>query len=164
MIVRACWLIAVLASPAAAQTVSPGLELANPEMARTPTHRDVQRRVEEFLHKLGRRDVAGVRGLLAPRALVIVVRQQRDGSFTHTYQTNDEFMAAFEKNAGQPTFEEPLSNVIVTVDSDRLAFVRADFTMVRDRAVQVSGVDQFTLVKEPDGWKIAVLAYTSLPR
>jgi hypothetical protein len=25
------------------------------------------------------------------------------------------------------------------------------------------GVDQFTLVREPAGWKFAVLAYTSIP-
>ncbi len=162
MTIRAFCVALALAAPAAAQTVSPGLEHANPEMT-APARRDVQRRVEEFLTKLGKRDVAGVRGMLAPRALVAVVRQQRDGSFANSFQTRDEFLAQFEKNAGQPAFEEPLTNVIVTIDSDRLAYVRADFTVVRDGKVQSSGVDHFTLLKEQDGWKIAVIAYTSLP-
>lgn len=127
------------------------------------SRREVQLRVEEFLGKLGNRDVAGVRALLAPQALIAVVRQQRDGTFANTYQSRDEFLTQFEKGAGQPRFEEPLSNVRVTVDSDRLAYVRADFKVIRDGKVMSSGVDHFTLVREPDGWKIAVIAYTSLP-
>ena len=162
MTIRALCVALALAAPAAAQTVSPGLEHANPEMT-APARREVQQRVEEFLTKLGKRDVAGVRDMLAPRVLVAVVRQQRDGSLTNSFQTRDEFLAQFEKNAGQPTFEEPLTNVVVTIDSERLAYLRADFTVVRDGKVQSSGVDHFTLLKEPDGWKIATIAYTSLP-
>jgi hypothetical protein len=158
-------IVLLAATAAAAQVVSPGLEHANPEMQGPPEalRRAVQLRVEEFLGKLGNRDVEGVRALLAPKALVTVVRQQRDGTFAHTYQTGEEFMAQFEKGAGQPRFEEPISNVRITVDSDRLAYVRADFKVVREGKVVSSGVDHFTLVREPDGWKVAVIAYTSLP-
>lgn len=162
MILRSSVLVLLLAAPAAAQVVSPGLEQANPEMT-APARREVQRRVEEFLKKLGSRDVAGVRALLAPKALIAIVRQQRDGTFTNTYQTGDEFMAQFEKNSSQPKFEEPLDDVVVTIDSDRLAYVRADFRVVRDGKTVSSGVDHFTLLKEADGWKISVVAYTSLP-
>jgi len=162
MMIRAFCIVLALAAPAAAQTVSPGLEHANPEMT-APLRRAVQKRVEEFLEKLGNRDVAGVRALLAPKALIAVVRQQPNGSFSNTYQHADEFMAQFEKGANQPKFEEPLENVIITIDSERLAYVRADFTVVRDGKVVSSGVDHFTLVKEPDGWKLAAVAYTSLP-
>lgn len=152
----------VLAAPAAAQTVSPGLEHANPEM-KAAAQREVRQCVEEFLQKLGRRDVAGVKALLAPKLLIAVVRQQPNGTFTNSYQTGDEFLAQFEKNAAQPKFEEPLTNVLVTIDSDRLAYVRADFAVVRGGKVVSSGVDHFTLVKESDGWKLAAIAYTSLP-
>ena len=155
-------LIAVLAAPAAAQTVSPGLEHANPEM-RAAGAREVRQRVEEFLKKLGARDVEGVRAMLAPKAFITIVRQHRDGTVANIYQTGEEFMAQFEKAASQPKFEEPISNVRVTIDSERLAYLRADFKVVRDGKVLSSGVDHFTLVKEADGWKIAVIAYTSLP-
>jgi hypothetical protein len=176
MIVRTALLV-LLAVPAAGQTVSPGLEQANPEM-RAGARREVQQRVEEFLKKLGGRDVEGVRAMLAPKAFIVVVRQQRpstdaqgavsnverrDGTFANTYQTGEEFMAQFEKGAGQPKFEEPISNLHVTIDSERLAYLRADFKVVRDGKVLSSGVDHFTLVKEADGWKIAMIAYTSLP-
>jgi hypothetical protein len=50
----------------------------------------------------------------------------------------------------------PISNVTITIDSNQLAYVR-------DGQTQSSGVDQFTLLREPSGWKIAVVAYTSQP-
>jgi hypothetical protein len=159
--VRTLIMVLLAASPAAAQVVSPGLEHANPEMRVSSDH--IVERVRDFLTKLGNRDVEGVRAMLAPKALITVVRQQRDGTFTNTYQTGDEFMLEFEKNASQPKFEEPIANVRVTIDREHLAYVRADFKVVREGKVLSSGVDQFTLVREPDGWKIAAIAYTSLP-
>ena len=146
----------------AAQIVSPGLEHANPEMT-APAQREVLMRVEEFLRKLGDRDVAGVRALLAPKALIAVARQRPDGSFANSYQTGEEFVMQLEKNAAQPKFEEPISNVAVTIESDRVAHVRAHFAIVREKRVVSSGVDHFTLLKEQDGWRIAAIAYTSLP-
>jgi ketosteroid isomerase-like protein len=162
MIARAFCALLVLATPAFGQVVSPGLEQANPEMTMAD-RREVQARVEEFLKKLGGRDVAGVRAMLAPKVLIASVRQQRDGSFANTYQSREEFVAQLEKNAGQPKFEEPLTNVMVTIDSGRLAYVRADFAIMRDGKAASTGVDHFTLVKEADEWKVASLAYTSLP-
>ena len=61
------------------------------------------------------------------------------------------------------TFREPISNVVVTVDSDRLAYLRADFQVVRDGKALSHGVDQFTFVRENGRWKVAVVAYTSMP-
>jgi ketosteroid isomerase-like protein len=123
----------------------------------------VRARVEEFLEKLGNRDVDAVRAMLSSKAAIIVVRQQQEGGFAPSYQTGEEFIAQLEKNANGPKFKEPLTNVHVTVDSASLAYLRADFTVVRDGKVLSSGVDQFTLVKETTGWRIAVAAYTSIP-
>ena len=162
MIARVFCIVLALAAPAFGQVVSPGLEQANPEMM-AGAKREVQKRAEEFLKKLGNRDVAGVRAMLAPKVLVAIVRQQRDGSFANTYETGEEFIAQFEKNAGQPKFEEPITNVMVTIDSERLAYIRADFAVKRDGKVVSTGVDHFTLLKEADGWKVAFVAYTSLP-
>ena len=67
------------------------------------------------------------------------------------------------RNSNPVTFREPITNVKVTIDSNQLAHVRADFQVMRDGQAQSQGVDQFTLVREPAGWKIAVVAYTSLP-
>jgi hypothetical protein len=152
----------VLVAAVAAQVVSPGLEQANPEMT-AAVETEVRQRVAEFVRKLGNRDAAGVRALLAPKALIAVVRRESGDRYTASYETGDEYLARFEKNASQPKFEGRLADPVITIDSGHLAHVRAEFQIVREGKVAASGVDQFTLVKERDGWKIAVMAYTSIP-
>jgi len=122
----------------------------------------VQAVVETFLLHLGDHEFDKVAADLAPKALVAVTRQ-RDGQWANTFQTGDEWVAALKKNPNPITFREPITNVVVTIDSDHLAYVRADFQILRDGQAQSKGVDQFTLVREPSGWKIAVVAYTSMP-
>jgi ABC-type sugar transport system substrate-binding protein len=135
-----------------------------PALAQSPVEnaQSVQKAVERFLLHLGDHQFEAVADDLAPKALIIVSRQ-RDGQWTNSFQTGDEWLAALKKNPNPATFREPTTNVTVTIDSDRLAHVRADFQVMRDGAAQSTGVDQFTLVREPSGWKMAVVAYTSLP-
>jgi imidazolonepropionase-like amidohydrolase len=122
----------------------------------------IRETVERFLIHLGDHQFDAVASDLAPKAVVVVTRQ-RDGAWTNSYQTGEEWVAALKRNPNPVTFREPLTNVTVTIDSNQLAYVRADFTVVRDGQTQSHGVDQFTLVREPSGWKIAAVAYTSLP-
>jgi hypothetical protein len=122
----------------------------------------VQSAVETFLLHLGDHDFDKVAADLAPKAMVIVTRQ-RDGAWANSFQTGDEWLAALKKNPNPTTFREPITNVAVTIDSDHLAYLRADFQVVRDGQALSKGVDQFTLVREGAGWKIAVVAYTSMP-
>jgi hypothetical protein len=118
--------------------------------------------VEAFLLHLGDHQFDTLAADLAPKALVVVTRQ-RDGQWVNSYQTGEEWIAALKRNPSPTTFREPITNVHVTIDSGQLAYVRADFQVMRDNQAQSKGVDQFTLVREPAGWKIAVIAYTSLP-
>jgi imidazolonepropionase-like amidohydrolase len=124
--------------------------------------------VERFLLHLGDHDVDKVAADLAPKAMVIVARERPSpgsapAEWTNTEQTGDEWVAAMRRNANPTIFREPLTNVTVTIDSDHLAYVRADFQVLRDGKAVSHGVDQFTLVREPSGWKFVVIAYTSLP-
>jgi imidazolonepropionase-like amidohydrolase/ketosteroid isomerase-like protein len=123
---------------------------------------EIQRVVEAFLLHLGDHEWDKVAADLAPKAIVVVTRQ-RDGQWGNTYQTGDEWLAALRRNPNPTTFREPISNVVVTVDSDHLAYLHADFQVMRDGQPQSKGVDQFTLVREGGAWKIAVVAYTSMP-
>ena len=123
---------------------------------------EIQRTVESFLLHLGDHDWDKVAAALAPKAIVIVTRD-RNGEWTNTYQTGEEWLAALKRNPNSVTFREPITDVKVTVDSDRLAYLRGDFQVMRDGHAQSQGVDQFTLVRESGGWKIAVVAYTSMP-
>ncbi|MBI4476460.1 MAG: nuclear transport factor 2 family protein [Acidobacteria bacterium] len=123
----------------------------------------VQQTVEEFLRTLGQRDLDKLPRFLTQKAVIVVVRQ-RGGAFTTSHQTADEWLAALRRATNPQPFEEPLSNITVTVESGHLAHLRADFSVVRDGKTMSAGVDYFTLVKEgPDEWKIAMIAYTSLP-
>jgi imidazolonepropionase-like amidohydrolase len=118
--------------------------------------------VEKFLRHLGDHQWDAVAADLAPKAIVVVTRQ-RDGQWSNTYQTGDEWLAALRRNPNPTTFREPISNVVVTIDSNHLAYLRADFKVMRDGQAQSSGVDQFTLVREGEAWKLAAIAYTSIP-
>jgi imidazolonepropionase-like amidohydrolase len=118
--------------------------------------------VERFLLHLGDHDVDTVAADLAAKALVVVTRS-RDSQWINSEQTGEEWIAAMRKNASPTIFREPLTNVTVTVDSDHLAYLRADFQVMREGKAVSHGVDQFTLVREASGWKFAVIAYTSMP-
>ena len=125
-------------------------------------HADIQHVVEQFLLHLGDHDWEKVAADFAPKAIVIVTRE-RNGEWANSYQTGDEWLAALKRNPNPVTFREPITNVTVTVDSDHLAYLRADFQVMRDGKPQSKGVDQFTLVREGGAWKLAVVAYTSMP-
>jgi len=92
-----------------------------------------------------------------------VIARQRGGQWVNSFQTGEEWVAGLKTNPNPTAFREPLSNVTVTIDSDRLAYLRADFQIMRDGRAQSHGVDQFTLVRDGDAWRVAVVAFTSLP-
>jgi hypothetical protein len=122
----------------------------------------VQDAVEAFLLHLGDHDWDKVAADLAPKAIVVIARD-RTGEWVNSYQTGEEWLAAARRNPNPVTFREPMANVKVTIDSAHLAYLRADFQVVRDGKAQSQGVDQFTLTRENGAWKIAVVAYTSQP-
>jgi hypothetical protein len=136
--------------------------LALPAAAQTADQKTVQQAVESFLLRLGDHQYDSLAAGFTEKGLIVITRQ-REPQWVTTTQTADEWIAALKKNATPVTFREPLTNVKVTIDDAHLAFLRADFQVVRDNKVQSHGVDQFTLVRDAAGWKIAVVAYTSIP-
>ena len=140
-------LMACLAVPAAA-------------LAQSDDERAVRAAVERFLDVLGSRRLDELPGLFAPKATMVVVRQ-RDGQWTHTTSTVDEFLATLKAQTTPTVFREPLTGVSVHVEDGHLAFLRADFTVVIDGTVRSHGVDYFTLVKDGGAWKLLTAAYTS---
>ena len=121
----------------------------------------VQDAVEAFLLHLGDGEFDKVAADMAAKSIIVVVRQ-RDGKFGNTYETGDAWVASLKRNTNFSKFREPITNVKVTVDSDALAYLRADFQVVRDGKTLSHGVDQFTLVREDGRWKVAAVAYTSI--
>jgi hypothetical protein len=130
--------------------------------AQTAEHKVVQEAVEAFLLHLGDGQFDKVAADLSAKSIIVVVRQ-REGKFANTYETGDAWVASLTRNTNFSKFREPITNVKVTVDSDALAYLRADFQVVRDGKTLSHGVDQFTLVREDGRWKVAAVAYTSIP-
>jgi hypothetical protein len=123
---------------------------------------EVRQAVETFVTDLENLDYHKVAATLTPRALVVIVRE-RQGTFVTTTLSRDEWLASLWGNPSPARFEEPLSNLRVTIDSDHLAHVRADFRILQNGVQTSSGVDQFTLVREATAWKVAAVAFTSVP-
>src|SRR5581483_11935393 len=88
--------------------------------AQPPDQKSVQDAVEAFLLHLGDHQFDKVAADLAPKSIVIVAR---------------------ERNGDPVTFREPITNVKATIDSDHLAYLRADFQVVRDGQALSHGVD-----------------------
>lgn len=142
--------LATALGPVAARAQAPGPEA------------EVRQAVGKFLDDLGNRRLDVLPALFAPKATMVVVRQ-RDGAWSVSTQTVDEWLAGMKASATATTFSEPLTNVSVHVESGNLAHVRADFTVVASGQVRSHGVDYFTLVKDAGAWKLVNAAYTSIP-
>jgi len=135
---------------------------AAPMAARGGDAAAVQQAVEQFLQHLGDGEFEKLADDFAPKAIVIVTRE-REGKWSNNYQSGEDWVGGLKKNPGFTKFREPIANVKTTVDSDALAYLRADFQVVRDGRTMSHGVDQFTLVREGGRWKVAAIAYTSIP-
>ena len=122
----------------------------------------VQTAVEHFLSVAGNHEVDDLPPLLASQATINVARF-RDGRWTHTAQTRDEWVVALRAQPASARFREPLTNISVQVEDAQLAHLRAQFTIVVDGTIRSHGVDYFTLVNADGGWKVANLSYTNLP-
>jgi hypothetical protein len=133
-----------------------------PAQPHTPNTQAVQAAVEHFLDVLGKRELDRLPALFAPKATMAVLRQ-RDGQWTTSIQTFEEWLGGLRSQTTAQPFREPLTKVSVNVEDGRLAFLRADFTVVIDGQVRSHGVDYFTLVKDGEAWKILNGSYTSHP-
>ncbi len=123
---------------------------------------EVRTTIEAFLKDLGSHNVDALPGYLAPGAVLIVARN-RNRSFNNSITSSKEWLEQMRTNANPDPFVDRLSNVEVTIDADQIAYLRADFEIVRNQKVVSSGVDVFTLIRSGNEWKIAAIAYTSIP-
>lgn len=131
-----------------------------PAAAQSADERAVRAVVERFLDVLGNRQYDALPALLAPKANTAIARL-RDGAWSYTSQSADEWLAGLRAQKTPVQFKEPLTNVVVHVADGHLAFVRGDFTVVIDGQVRSHGVDYFTLVNDNGTWKLIHLSYTS---
>ncbi len=118
--------------------------------------------VERFLRAAGRFELDSLPPLFAPAAN-IGANAQRDGVWTTSTMSFDEWLESLRARANPRPYTEPVSEYTVHVDSGQLAFVRADATLIRDGQAQSHNIDYFTLVRHDGVWKILSGSYTSVP-
>src|SRR5947209_1542636 len=93
--------------------------------AQSADEKAVQMTVESFLTRLGDHQFDTLDADFAPNAIIVVARQRTSAGgateWVNSYQTVEEWLAGLKKHPNPTTFREPIANVRVTIDSDRLA-------------------------------------------
>jgi hypothetical protein len=122
---------------------------------------EVHDTVTQFLGLLGglRFDVLGE--LMTDDANIITARSTRSG-FVNRVQSRNDWLVGLAEAPPRP-FREVLTNFRVEIASGELALAIADFTIVRDTGIATQGVDFFTLIRQDGHWKLASIAFTSIP-
>ena len=143
-------IVLLVASPRAPQDQDPGLEM------------EVHETVVHFLELLGGLRFYALGQYMTEDANIITARWSR-GGFVNRVQSGREWLDGLMEGPGPRPFREELTNVEIEVASGELAVVRAEFEIVRDTGVASFGVDFFTLVRQDDQWKLASIAFTSIP-
>lgn len=118
--------------------------------------------VEGFLRVAGRNDLDSMPLFFAPDAN-IGAASLRDGEWATSTLTFDEWHASLGARTDARPYTEPVSDFTVHVDNGRLAFVRADATLMRDGRARSHNIDYFTLIRLDGRWKILSGSYTSVP-
>lgn len=147
---------ALVAATALAQPVEPGQDRAVIE-----AEMEIHDTIVQFLDVLGQLRFDAVGQFMTDDANIITARWSRSG-FVNRVQGRDEWLARFAEAPPRP-FREVLTNVDVDIESGELALVKADFAIVRDTGVASRGVDFFTLIRQDGRWKVASIAFTSIP-
>jgi hypothetical protein len=123
---------------------------------------EVHETVVHFLELLGELRFYALGQYMTEDANVITARWSKSG-YVNRVQSGQEWLAGMMEGPGPQPFREELTNVEIEVASGELAQVRAEFEIVRDTGVASFGVDFFTLVRQDDQWKLASIAFTSIP-
>jgi len=140
------------------------LALGKPATSQTTASEDAQAVIDAVqiqLQLLGNRNVDSLATTFTDHAVIVVSRQLDDGA-TNSVTPVAEWLDRSRANQDAAPFEERISNIQVTIDSGQLAHLRADFAIIVDGVTRSSGKDHFILIKEPDGWKVALLGYTNI--
>ena len=123
---------------------------------------EVHETVVHFLELLGGLRFYALGQYMTEDANIITARWSRSG-FVNRVQSGREWLDDLMEGPGPQPFREELTNVEIEVVSGELALVRADFEIVRDTGAASYDVDFFTLVRQDDQWRLASIAFTSIP-
>jgi hypothetical protein len=137
------------------------LASATPLSAQTSgaTRDSVVAAVNEFFRAMTTRDTTATNRVQLADGVSFAVRVQGD-SFTISRRGNEGWVRQLATM--RDTLVERMWNPVVQVHGP-IATVWAPYDIHRNRQFVHCGVDAFTLLRTPTGWKIASVAYTAEP-
>lgn len=122
----------------------------------------VKAAVERFLVAIGDRDLDALPPMFTENANIGAARI-RDGEWTATTYTFEEFHSMLKSRDNLSKYQEPVSGFTVYVERGGLAFVRADATLISEGKPRSNNIDYFTLLKDKGTWKFLSASYVSTP-
>jgi hypothetical protein len=121
----------------------------------------VKAAIEAFLFALGTNDTLALPTFFLPNANIGSIRV-KDGKTSIYTNTVAEWLAERAQKENK-LFEEPVQEFTVEMTQGRLAFVRANTTLLYNGVPSHYAHDFFILMKDEDQWKILSGSYTNLP-
>jgi ketosteroid isomerase-like protein len=128
----------------------------------TSDEAEVKRAVERFLDAIGRYDLDTVAEMFVDEASIGAASLSNGQWVTRTL-TIAEYLAGLRTEADPTHYTEPVSGFVVHVDDGRLAFVRADVTLMVDGEPRRHNIGYFTLMNLGDSWKFISASYVGKP-
>lgn len=129
--------------------------LAKDEMA-------VKAVVKQFLTVAGNYNVDAMPALFTENANIGGAYFKNGKWNTYTI-TLEAFMAMLKSETNPTKYTEPVSKFTIHISEGKLAFVKADATLIFEGKAQRHNFDYFTLIKGNNGWKIINGSYVSIP-
>ena len=124
----------------------------------TPTQEAVKATVERFLFVAGHYNLEAMKEMMAEKGNLGVVAFKDNAWITSTL-TFDEYFENAKTRVFTPYYE-PVNEYIINMSEDQIALVRADATLHQFGVPRSNNIDNFTLIKEADTWKIINISFT----
>ena len=77
--------------------------------------------------------------------------------------TFEEYLEILKSEINPSKYTEPVSKYTVHITEGKLAFVKADATLIIEDKPRSHNFDYFTLIKENETWKILNGSYVGVP-
>ncbi len=124
-----------------------------------PEEEKIKAMVEKLLMVAGNYDLQAMDSIISDKAnLGIAVI--RDGVWTNSVATIDEYFERVKNSEVQPYFE-PVNEYKILVNQGQIALVWADATLHAYGVPRTNNIDNFTLIKEDGEWKFINLSFTN---
>lgn len=124
----------------------------------TPAQVAVKTTIEKFLFVAGHYNLEAMKEMMAEKANLGIVGF-KDNSWITSTLTFDEYFENAKTRVFTPYYE-PVNEFTIQMSEDQIALVRADATLHQFGVPRSNNIDNFTLIKEGDTWKIINISFT----